>query len=169
MKNLLTIALWITMVIFLILGIAQAKTDVMIYSQGQEPTVSKMPDFAYLGTRPLMKDDKIVAATHFSAKGKDIYEKIIEYHEKVYLEKGWNPSKMRMLVTVGNVNKAFTISGNVAANFSENVSNMANSFSPGLSTNKSTSNSLGSSGGIFPSWTKSWIDQKFTIWFFLTE
>lgn len=169
MKSLATIILWVGVLLCLMLGIAESRTDVLIFSGGQEPQIAKMPTFAYLGTQPLTKDDKILDTVHYTAKGEDIYEKVIEYHQKTYLDKKWNPKNMRLLVTVKNKNKAFSLSGNVQANFQEYTNNQSNVVTPSGQLTKGTMNSIGSSGSIFPSFTQSWIDQKYDIWFFFVE
>jgi len=106
-----------------------------------------------------------------------------------YEEEGEDASKM--LVIVKNENKAFSLSGNVSANFSGSTSNSNNASNPGgtvtktvtdtlgsisssvtgptTTLTKTTSDTLSSSGGIFPSYSKSWTDQKFEVWFFLVE
>jgi hypothetical protein len=150
-------------VFVLMLGIAGAKTDVLIFSGGQEPQIVKMPQFAYLGTQPLCKDDKIVSAVHYKAKGSNIYEKVIEYHEQTYLEKGWNPKFMRMLVIVQNVNKGFSTSGSVSISNTE-----SSQENKALGTvSKYLSSNLTNSGSIAPSYYQNWTSQKFEVWFFL--
>lgn len=169
MKKFLTLSLWLGILLFLMLGIAEARTDVLIFSGGQEPTIAKMPQFAYLGTRPLTLDDKIIDCVHYKATGEDIYEKVIQYHEKTYLEKGWNPARMRLLVVVKSVNKVFALSGNVNANFSESTGGQKSLYSPQEQIYKQSFSTINSYGSIFPSYNKSWTDQKFTIYFFLVE
>lgn len=144
----------------------QTGTIVLMFPNGQEPTVAKMPQFAYIGTQPLSKDDKILGTVHYSATGKNIYEKVLEYHEKTYLTKGWNPAKMRMLTTVKSVNKAFSTSGNVSVANTEG-DNLTKNALNGVS--KNTNSYMSSSGSVFPSYSKSWTDQKFDIWYFLVE
>lgn len=150
-------------------GHAQNKTVVLMFSEGQQPQVAKVPAYAYCGMQPLSKDDKILDAAEFEAKGKNIYFKAIEFYRKAYRSKNWNPAKMRMLVIQKNENKAFSMSGNVSANFSNSVNDTASLTHPGATLGKNTSDTLSSSGGIFPSYSKSWTDQKFEVWFFLVE
>jgi hypothetical protein len=77
---------------------------VLMFQGGQEPQIFRMPNFSYLGCSPLRKEDKIIKAIHFTATGKNLFEKVIEYHEKVYLQTKHDPAKMRMLVTVKSIN-----------------------------------------------------------------
>lgn len=178
LKKLLTIIIWVACLMFILLGIAEAqsKTVVLMFTEGQQPQIAKMPHYAYCGMQPLSKEDQILDAVEYEAKGKNIYNKAIEYYRKTCMEKPWNPAKVRMLVIVKNENKAFSMSGNVSANFSNSVSNnstLNTTATPANpiygSTSKNVSDTLSSSGGIFPSFSKSWTDQKFEIWFFNVE
>jgi hypothetical protein len=176
MRKFLSIVLWIACVVLVLLGIAnaQSKTVVLMFSEGQQPQIAKMPKYAYCGMQPLTKDDKVLDAVEFEAKGKNIYNKAIKYYFKAmdhFLKSNRfiMPDKMRMLVIVKNVNKAFSTSGNVSANFTDSTNNNTNLVSSGNTLTKNSANSLSSSGGIFPSFSKSWTDQKFEIWFFLVE
>lgn len=164
-----TVMLFLMIVLVLMLTIgnshAQTKTSVLIFSQGQEPTVSKIPPFALIGTRPLTADDRILEADHYSATGKNIYQQIIACHQKAYLKHKWNPAKMRMLVVVKNVNRGFSTSGSVSLNNTE--STQENKATGMLS--KYASSNLTNSGSIAPSFYQNWSDQRFIIHFFLVE
>jgi hypothetical protein len=170
MKTFFTITLWLTVILFLTLGIANAqgsKTIVLMFTEGQQPSIARMPTFAYCGMQPLTKEDRVLDAIEYEAKGKNVYSKAIQYYREAYQSKNWNPKQMRMLVVVKNENKAFSMSGNVSANFSNSLSNSTTTTSPGQQLAKTGSDTLSSSGGVFPSYSKSWSDQKFEIWFFL--
>lgn len=157
------------------------KQVILMFTEGQSPQIAKMPQYAYQGMQPLTKEDKVLDAVEFEAKGKNIYHKVIEFYFKAmshFLKSNRFilPDKMRMLVIVKNENKAFSLSGNVSANFSNSVSNNSTLNTSATlanpvygSASKNVSDTLSSSGGIFPSYSKSWSDQKFEIWFLLCE
>ncbi len=138
---------------------------VYVFGAGQEPQTVKLPKFSYLGTEPLRKDDKICGAVRYSANGKNLYDKILDYHEKTYLDKGWNPRRMRMLVVATNRNRSFSTSGSVSSSWSSTDS--ANTIQQMLS--KNTTSSLYATGSIAPSFSQSWVSQRFDVWYFLVE
>jgi hypothetical protein len=80
---------------------------------------------------------------------------------------------MRMLVEVLNVNEAFSTSGSVSVtnSVSEGLTGNLAQDNAGGSENlsRNTTSSMSQSGSIVPSYSKSWTDQKFEIWFFLVE
>jgi len=178
MRKLLSILLFLSIILSMA-GIAQAqgnKTVILMFSEGQQPQIAKMPQYAYPGMQPLTKEDRVLDAVEYEAKGRDVYKKAIKHYSKAmsYFLKTNRfimEDKLRMLVIQKNINKAFSMSGNVSANFSDSMSNTttSNFLPPGGSLSKNTANSLSSSGGIFPSFSKSWTDTHYTIWFFLVE
>jgi hypothetical protein len=138
---------------------------VYVYTDNQTPMVFKMPSYAYLGTQPLKQGDKIIKAIHYKANGKTLFSKIPGLHEKTYLKWGCpNPKNMRMLVVSKNVNKSFSLSGNVNANSSD-FSTM-NQYGV---INKGSSSNLNTYGSIGPNYSQSWSSQVYDVHFFLIE
>jgi len=142
----------------------QAQTVTIVYADNQNPQVFRMPNFAYIGTRPLTNQDKIVRSVRYSANGKTLFEKIPNLHEQTYLKWNCDPKRMRMLVVSKNINKSFSLSGNVNASYSD-YSNW-NQYG---ALNKGATQTLNNYGSIGPSYSQSWTSQSFDIWFFLTE
>ena len=139
---------------------------VLMYNQGQEPQVVKMPQFAYRGLEPLRKDDRILKAERYSATGRNLYNRILEYHEKLYL-RGWDISHMRLLVIKKIKNRSFSTSGSVSSSWSSTESeNLSLSMVPN-SISKNDSSSLYGSGSIAPSFSQSWQAESYDLWFFI--
>ena len=128
-----------------------------------------MPSFAYIGTQPLRKDDKICGAIRYTATGKDLFDKVLKYHEKTYLDKKWNPAKMRMLVVKKIKNRSFSTSGSVSSSWSDTTADTLTSNIAPNTLNRNTSSTLYGSGSIAPSFSQSWVAESFDIWFFLID
>jgi len=138
---------------------------VYMFSGGQEPVIQKMPKFAYAGTEPLRKGDKICGAVRYPATGKNLFMRVMECHKKTYLEKRWNPRQMRMLVVKFQKQRSFSTSGSVSSSWST-----TDSENQALQTlSKNSTQSLYSSGSIAPSFSQSWVSESFDLWFFNTE
>lgn len=138
------------------------KVEVVVYADNQVPLVFKMPEFSLIGTRPLLKGDKIIDAVHFTAKGRNLYKKVIEHCKEMHEQKAWDPRFMRMLVIQKNVNKAFSTSGSVSV--SNSTSDNENLYTGTIQ--KGTNSTLSNSGSLAPSYSQSWTSQSFDIWFF---
>jgi hypothetical protein len=139
---------------------------ILMYSPGQEPTVVKMPKFAYAGTQPLRTTDQISGAVRYSATGKNLYQRVLDCHEKTWLKKGWHPTKMRMLVIKKIKNRSFSTSGSVSSSWNSTESSNDSFYQLPNSLTKSTTSSLYGSGSIAPSFSQSWQSESYDIWFF---
>lgn len=179
MKQLLSITICVAIIFCFTWGLAQAQTPVVVqntpqvillYGEGQAPTIAKVPSFAYCGMQPLSKSDKVLDAVMYKTNNKHVYEDLIKFYRKAYRSKNWDPKKMRMMVIQTAQNKSFSMSGNVSASFSNTVSDTASltqNIAPLSSqATKSGSDTLSSSGGVFPSYSKSWQDTRYEVWFF---
>jgi hypothetical protein len=138
---------------------------ILLYGEGTPPAIQKVPGYSYLQTRPLAKGDLIIDARRYTVTGDDLYGKIPYYATRNYLKTGWDPKKTKMLVIVTNRNRSFSTSGSVSSSWSNTDTD--NQMSQVLS--KSVSSSLYASGSISPSFSQSWVSQRFSIIFMLIE